>query len=83
MLLVANAGFVSASLMRELIARDHAFVLRVGGNKTLLRALLPEARFDAHRQVWSWPQQRGPHPPLSLRLIEIETATQISPACFC
>lgn len=82
-LLLADAGFVSAQLLHELSQRDHAFLLRIGGNKTLLTDLLPELEFDANQQVWLWPQAlQKTRAPLSLRLIEIETANADQPSVF-
>lgn len=85
-LLLADAGFVSYELCRELLRRGHSFLLRVGGNRELLTGLADAGgcEFGEHQQAWLWPQahrKRG-RPPLSLRLIEIETPRPGTPNVF-
>lgn len=85
-LLLADAGFVGYDLCRELLRRGHAFLLRVGGNRELLTGLTAadEGEFDGRQQAWLWPEphrKRG-RPPLSLRLIEVETANPGTPNAF-
>lgn len=85
-LLLADAGFVSYELCRELLRRGHAFFLRVGGNRELLTGLADagEVAADERRQAWLWPEahrKRG-RPPLSLRLVEVETASPDTPNVF-
>lgn len=66
-LLVADAGFVGYSLARAILRRGHSFLLRVGGNVTLLRDLGYYER--SGDRVYLWPEQYRKCPPLVLRLI--------------
>lgn len=71
-LLVADAGFLSYDLCRQLIERGKHFLLRVGGNAHLLSAL--EAAYEVREEiVYLWPreQQRSGAPALRLRLIKL------------
>jgi len=77
-LVVADAGFVGYEVMRAMIHAGRPFLIRCGGNVTLLvdepvgeRALL---RSRQGTRVWLWPdqQRRRRHPPLALRLIVLK-----------
>jgi hypothetical protein len=67
-LLVADAGFISYAFCRELLRKGHAFLLRVGGNLTLLRQLGYYEQ-EGENTVYLWPLDRRTSPPLVLRLI--------------
>ena len=72
-LLVADAGFIGYDWCRELLRKSRHFLLRVGGNMTLLR----ELGYDFEVQdetVYLWPLecQRTQQPPLRLRLIVVQ-----------
>jgi hypothetical protein len=70
-LLVADAGFTGYELLRELRARGHSFVLRVGCNVRLLKKLGYAVR-EQEDLVYLWPEaQRRSHPPLLLRLVVV------------
>ena len=70
-LLTADAGFVSFELLTELVHREVSFVIRVGGNRTLLTEL-GVAHEVAGETVYLWPQQHQDQPPLVLRMIVIQ-----------
>jgi len=65
-LLTADAGFVSYELCAWLCKNNHTFVLRVGGNITLLEGLGWEQE-QRERTVYLWPQDRRNNPPIVLR----------------
>ena len=58
-LLLGDAGFFSYSLAARLLAKGHAFLLRVGANKRLLTELFGEDAvvFGSDQEVWVWPQE--------------------------
>ena len=69
-LLLADAEFVSYELCRSLLARGHAFVLRVGSNVRLLSDLDYECQ--QRDDLFSlWPTKRRNDLPLTLRLIRL------------
>jgi Transposase DDE domain len=76
-LLVADAGFIGYQFCRQLMERQKHFLLRVGGNVHLLRALgcLYEVQGTT---VYLWPaeQQQQNQPPLQLRLIVLHEGHQ-------
>lgn len=67
-LVVADAGFISYAFCWKLLQNDHSFLLRVGGNLTLLTEL---GYYEHEREnvVYLWPLNRRASPPLVLRLI--------------
>ncbi len=69
-LLVADAGFVGYELCRDLMHAGQSFLLRVGGNVTLLKGL---GYYYEERDglVYLWPEKFRKSPPLVLRLIRI------------
>ena len=69
-LVVADAGFVGYQLLRDIVAGGRNFLIRVGGNVTLLQGL-GYAQVEDGQRVYLWPQQaqRKKTPPLVLRLI--------------
>lgn len=70
-LLVADAGFVGYELCRDLIFAGHSFLLRVGGNITLLTELGYHYE-ERNGLVYLWPDKFRNSQPLTLRLIKIE-----------
>ena len=69
-LVVADAGFVGYQLLRDIVAGGRNFLIRVGGNVTLLQGL-GTAQVEDGQRVYLWPQQarRKKTPPLVLRLM--------------
>jgi hypothetical protein len=75
-LLVADAGFIGYELCRRLQQARVHFLLRVGGNITLLAEPLG-GRVDRDGQtVWLWPQKHQQGPPLVLRLVVVGRGAQ-------
>jgi hypothetical protein len=73
-LLLADGNFVGYPVWSALMAAGQSFLIRVGGNVGLIRALWPEARFERHRDVvYAWPRHAWKQrPPLQLRLIKVQ-----------
>lgn len=71
-LLTADCGFVSYDLCARLIDAQQPFVLRIGGNQTLLENLenVPLAEPDI---VYLWPSHCRSKPPLKLRRISFRS----------
>ena len=67
-LVVGDAGFISYAFCREILQKGHSFLLRIGGNLTLLTEL---GYYEQEREnvVYLWPLDRRHSPPLVLRLI--------------
>lgn len=65
-LLTADAGFISYELCVWLCRNSHTFVLRVGGNFTLLENLGWEHE-QCGKTVYLWPQNCRNQPPIVLR----------------
>lgn len=78
-LLVADAGFVSYPLCRALLQQDRSFLLRVGGNITLLSEL-GYYHQEQDGLVYLWPEARRDSRPLVLRLITLQGPQQ--PICL-
>lgn len=70
-LLTADAGFITYDLASQLIDSTQRFVLRIGGNKTLLTCLREDTEDDSI--VYYWPQSRQHLPPLKVRRIEFSS----------
>lgn len=71
-LLLADAGFVGYRLLARLHRGGQAFIVRVGRNVTLLRKLGYHVRERAGI-VYLWPDQQRRNPPLTLRLVTLQT----------
>jgi hypothetical protein len=67
-LLVADAGFVGYELLSAILASGRSFLVRVGGNITLLQEL-GWAKVHGDGTVFLWPGKHHHQPPLVLRLI--------------
>ena len=74
-LLVADAGFVGYELCQRVLEAGQSFLLRVGGNITLLTDLGWEYE-ERHGLVYLWPQKHRKSPPLILRLIVLQRGNQ-------
>jgi IS4 transposase len=74
-LLVADCGFAGYRLCRELDRAGHAFLIRVGSNRRLIRHLgyAPRERADT---VYLWPHEARGEPPLGLRLVVLRRGRQ-------
>jgi hypothetical protein len=74
-LVVADAGFVGYALCRRLLRHGRHFLLRVGGNITLLKDL---GYYHEERDglVYLWPQAHRQHRPLVLRRIVLRHGPQ-------
>jgi hypothetical protein len=78
-LIVADAGFIGYDFWLSMIESKINFVIRVGGNVTLLRELgwATKERADT---VYLWPKCKRDKEPLVLRLIQIHDGKQ--PLCL-
>jgi hypothetical protein len=78
-LVVADAGFIGYDFWSSMIEANIHFVIRVGGNVTLLRKLgwIVKERKDT---VYLWPKGKRDSNPLPLRLIRIHDGRQ--PLCL-
>lgn len=74
-LIVADAGFVSYDLCRQMITVGLSFLLRVGNNVHLLTELGWELE-HGDDVVYLWPQHCRDQPPLVLRLIRVAGGKQ-------
>ena len=74
-LVVADAGFVGYELCQRVLKAGHSFLLRVGGNITLLKGLGWEHE-KRDGLVYLWPQAHRNLPPLVLRLIVLRREKQ-------
>lgn len=71
-LLLMDAGFAGYQTIDQLQQAGHAFVMRVGRNVTLLRKLGYHLRERADI-VYLWPDKYRNRPPLTLRLVTLQT----------
>lgn len=73
-LLLADGNFVGYPLWSALAKAGKHFLIRVGGNASLIRKLCPGARTERRGDiVYAWPvKHRKKAPPLRLRLIEVQ-----------
>lgn len=75
-LVVADAGFVGYALCRRLLRHGRHFLLRVGGNITLLRGLGYYYHEERDGLVYLWPKKHRRRRPLVLRLIVLRRGRQ-------
>jgi hypothetical protein len=68
-LIVADGGFLGYELCRRLQSAGVSFLLRVGGNITLLTEQMGTEIQQEGDRVWLWPQLHRGDSPLELRLI--------------
>ena len=78
-LIVADAGFVGYDFWTSMIETKINFVVRVGGNVTLLRNL-EWSKKEREDTVYLWPKGKRDKEPLVLRLIRIHDGKQ--PLCL-
>ncbi|WP_437192952.1 transposase [Planctomicrobium sp. SH527] len=71
-LVVADAGLIGYELCVRLMNSGVSFLLRVGGNITLLAERWGTRMFREGQIVWLWPSHLRTHPPLPLRLIALK-----------
>jgi hypothetical protein len=74
-LLVGDAGFVGYDLLRQLQARGHDFLIRVGRGGHLLTEL-ETVKGQPKSTVYLWPASRRDQEPLKLRLIRFQSRRQ-------
>jgi len=74
-LIVADAGFVGFETCWRMLNAGHSFLLRVGGNITLLTELGWEIE-EKDGLVYLWPTKHRDNEPLVLRLITLERDKQ-------
>jgi hypothetical protein len=74
-LIVADAGFVGYELCQRVLKAGQSFLLRVGGNITLLKDLGWKYE-ESDGLVYLWPQKHRDSPPLVLRLIILQRGNQ-------
>lgn len=70
-LLVTDCGFVGYEQCDDLMLSGHSFLMRVGGNMTLLTKLGWHYE-ERDGLVYLWPEKFRTSPPLALRLIQLE-----------
>ncbi|REJ86998.1 MAG: IS4 family transposase [Planctomycetota bacterium] len=73
-LLTADAGFTGYDLCSQLIDANQRFVLRIGGNKTLLENLEDDESDEDIVYLWPQKQQSQSQPALKLRRICFRSA---------
>jgi Transposase DDE domain len=71
-LFCADAGFTGYDLWKEMIDRGHAFLIRVGGNVTLLRQLGYTREKAGIVSCWPDSAAATQQPPLVLRLLHLQ-----------
>lgn len=74
-LVVADAGFCGYQLCQQILQQPHSFLLRVGGNVTLLTGLAEQVE-QVGNFVYLWPHKLRHQPPLVLRLIALTRGSQ-------
>jgi hypothetical protein len=72
-LLLADGNFVGYPIWSALMKGGREFLIRVGGNVSLIRKLWPQAEFERRGDlVYAWPAlHQRKWPPLRLRLIQV------------
>jgi hypothetical protein len=75
-LVTADAGFIGYELCQKLTAQGVAFLLRVGGNITLLAEQTRSRIQQDGEQIWLWPKGHSAAPPCVLRLLRLKRSAQ-------
>lgn len=75
-LMTADAGFVGYEFWSGILRAGHDFVIRVGGNVTLLKHLGCARQYDHTVSLWPNSAARKRQPPLQLWLIELHDGRQ-------
>lgn len=71
-LFCGDAGFIGYDFWKSILARNHHFLIRVGGNVRLLRKLGVARQRAGIVHLWPDTVQRKLQPPLTLRLLEFQ-----------
>jgi len=75
-LVTADAGFIGYELCRKLTAQGVHFLLRVGGNITLLAEQIQTHVRQEGERIWLWPKTQSAAPPCVLRLLRLKRTHQ-------
>ena len=75
-LVTADAGFIGYELCRKLTDQGVCFLLRVGGNITLLAEQTQTRVRQVGGQIWLWPKRQSTVPPCVLRLLRVKRGRQ-------
>jgi len=75
-LVTADAGFIGYELCRKLTAQGVCFLLRVGGNITLLAQQAGGRIQQEGERIWLWPKGQSTAPPCVLRLLRLKRSHQ-------
>jgi hypothetical protein len=75
-LFCADAGFTGYELWKAMIDAGHAFLIRVGANVKLLRELGYIKEYDGIVYCWTNEAARTGHPPLVLRLLQLQVGNR-------
>jgi hypothetical protein len=71
-LVTADAGFIGYELCQRLQQQGVSFLLRVGGNVTLLAEQMNARVCQDGERVWLWPNDHSKSPPCVLRLLRLK-----------
>jgi len=75
-LVTADGGFIGYELCQTLTAQGVSFLLRVGGNITLLATQTQSRIQQDGERIWLWPQAQSAAPPCVLRLLRLTRNAQ-------
>jgi len=75
-LVTADAGFIGYELCQKLTAQKVCFLLRAGGNITLLAEQTQSRIRQEGERIWLWPQAQSDVPPCELRLLRPKRESQ-------
>jgi Transposase DDE domain len=75
-LVTADGGFIGYELCRKLTAQGVCFLLRVGGNITLLAEQTQSHIQQDGERIWLWPKSQSTAPPCVLRLLRLKRNSQ-------
>ena len=75
-LVTADGGFLGYELCQKLTAQGIAFLLRVGGNITLLAEQTGSRIQQDGERIWLWPQAHSAAPPCVLRLLRLKRSSR-------
>jgi hypothetical protein len=75
-LVTADGGFLGYELCQKLTAQGISFLLRVGGNITLLAEQTQSRIQRDGERIWLWPRAQSSAPPCVLRLLRLKRGPQ-------
>lgn len=75
-LVTPDAGFIGYELCQKLTAQEVSFLLRVGGNITLLAEQTQRRIQQDGERIWLWPRAQSAAPPCVLRLLRLTRSSQ-------